>query len=69
MSGGPLREVHIEGSPGVLNIGFDKRSSVSSIMLGLVAISQGHSVTECREETSASMTIEEQLLENCPGWF
>ena len=42
----------MEGSPDIVNIGFDRRSSISSIMLGLVAISLGHSVTECGEETS-----------------
>ena len=51
-SGGLLGEVHMEGSPGVVNRGFDRRSSISSIMLGPVAISLGHSITECREETS-----------------
>ena len=39
----------MEGSPGIANIGFDRRSSISSIMLGPVAISLGHSVTECGE--------------------
>ena len=44
-------EVCVEGSPGISNIGFNKRSSFSSIMLGLVTISLGHSITEFGEET------------------
>ena len=46
------------GSPGILNIGFNKRSSISSIRLGQVTTSLGHSVMGCREETS---------VDNCRG--
>ena len=42
----------MEDPPAISNIGFDKRSSISSIMLGPVTISLGHSVTQCGEETS-----------------
>ena len=42
----------MEDSPGILNMGFDKSSSISSIMLGPVTTSLGHYVTKCREETS-----------------
>ena len=42
----------MEGSPGIANIGSNRRFSISSVMLGLVAISLGHSVMECEEETS-----------------
>ena len=44
----------MEDSPGILNIGFDKSSSISSIMLGPVTTLLGHSVMECGEETSVN---------------
>ena len=48
----------MEDSPGILNIGFNRSSSISSIMLGPVTISLGHSVMECGEETSVNDHIE-----------
>ena len=50
MGGGLLGEVCAESCSGILSIVLEKSSSISSTMLGLVAISLGHSVTECREE-------------------
>ena len=50
MGGGPLGEVCAGGCPGISYIVLDKSSSISSAMLGLVAISLGHSMMECREE-------------------
>ena len=44
----------MEDSPGILNMGFDKRSAISSIRLGPVTTLLGHSVMECREETSVN---------------
>ena len=44
----------MENSPGILNMGFDKRSAISSVRLGPVTTSLGHSVTECGEETSVN---------------
>ena len=44
----------MEYSPGISNIGFDKSSSISSVMLGPVTTLLGHSVTECGEETSVN---------------
>ena len=53
-SGGLLGELCMEDSPCISNIGFDKRSSISSIMLGPVTTLLGHSVMECREETGVN---------------
>ena len=46
--------MNVENSPGILNIGFNKRSAISSIRLGPVTTSLGHSVMECGEETSVN---------------
>ena len=42
----------MEDSPGISNMGFDTRSVISSVRLGPVTTSLGHSVMECGEETS-----------------
>ena len=47
-----LGEWHVEDSPGISNIGFNRSSSISSVMLRPVIFSLGYSVTECWEETS-----------------
>ena len=47
---GLMGEVHVEGCPGISSIVLEKSSSISSTMLGPVAISLGHSVMECGEE-------------------
>ena len=52
MGGGLLGEVCAESYPGVSSIVLEKSSSISSAMLGPVAISLGHSVTECGEDIS-----------------
>ena len=51
VSGDLLGEVCMEGLPGMSNVEFDRRPSNSSIMLGPMVISLGHSITECGEET------------------
>ena len=53
-SGGLLGELCMEDSPCILNIGFNKRSSISSVMLGPVTTSLAHSVREFREETGVN---------------
>ena len=53
-SGGLLGELCVEDSPDILNIGFDKSSSISSVMLEPVTTLLGHSVMEYREETSVN---------------
>ena len=47
---GLLGEIHAEGCPHISSIALEKSPCISSAMLGLVAISLGHSVTECRVE-------------------
>ena len=44
----------MEDSPGILNMGFNKRSAISSIRLGPVTTSLGHFVMECGEKTSVN---------------
>ena len=53
-SGCLLGELCTEDSPGISNIGFNKSSSISSVMLGPVTTSLGHSVMECGEETGVN---------------
>ena len=53
-SGYLLGELHMEDSPGISNIWFDKSSSIPYIMLGPVTTSLGHSVKECGEETGVN---------------
>ena len=50
MSGGLLGETSAQNCFGMLDNAPDKSLSTSSSMLGLVTVSLGHSVTECREE-------------------
>ena len=54
MSGSLLGELHVEDSTGISNIGFDKSSSISPVMLGPMSTLMGHSVMECGEETSVN---------------
>ena len=47
-------ELQVEHSPGISNMGFDKRSVIFSVRLGPVTTSLGHSVTECGEGTGVN---------------
>ena len=47
MGTGLLGEICTEGCPYVLSIVLEKSPSISSAMLGPVAMSLGYSVTEC----------------------
>ena len=50
MGAGLLGEIHMEGCHNVSSIVLERIPSISSIMLGPVAISLGYSVTECGVE-------------------
>ena len=58
----------MEDSPGISNVGFNKRSTISSVRLGPVTTLLGYSVMECGEEL-VSMTVEGLLPESPTGWF
>ena len=59
MGTGLLGEIHTEGCPNELSIVLERIPSISSAMLGPVAISLGYSVTECGVE----MGIDDHLGE------
>ena len=50
MGAGLLGEIHTEGCPEESSIALERIPSISSTMLGPVAISLGYSVTECGVE-------------------
>ena len=69
MSGGLLGELCMVDSPGVSNIGFDKSSSISSIMLGPVTTWMGTLCNGVQGRNLVLITVEGQLLESHLEWF